>query len=68
MVIGVAIDGVTTVSFQAFDGTDMTGASHTVTVLVKDNVWTYVGPNDALDSVTVHYTDGISFTVDPSIR
>ncbi len=68
MVIGVAIDGVTAVSFQAFDGADMRGSGHTVTVPVKNNVWTYVGPNDAPDSVTVHYADGTSFTVDSSVR
>jgi hypothetical protein len=68
MVIGVALDGVTAVSFRAFEGADMSGLGHMVTVPVKDNVWTYVGPSDALDSVTVHYEDGTSFTVDPSVR
>lgn len=47
---GLAMDGVTSVSFQA--------AGQQVTVPVKDNLWYYAGENSALDYLTVHFSDG----------
>lgn len=49
--LGIALDGVTAVSFRA--------GGHDVTVPVKDNVWVYPGAHpDAMGSLTVHFTDG----------
>lgn len=47
---GLAMDGVTAVSFKAH--------GHQTTVPVKDNVWAYEGQNGALRSVTVHWRNG----------
>lgn len=47
---GVALDGVTTVSFQA-EGQE-------VTVPVDNNVWTYQGTNNAFFSLTARFQDG----------
>ena len=47
---GVAIDGVTAVSFVA--------GGQEVTVPVQDNVWAYEGENAALNDLTVHFNDG----------
>jgi len=47
---GVAIDGITSVSFRS-RGQD-------VTVPVHDNLWYYVGRNTAGDSLTLHLADG----------
>lgn len=56
---GVAMDGVTAISF--------TRAAQVVTVPVRDNVWEYEGPDaDVLDSLTAHFADGTSLTVNPS--
>jgi len=52
---GVAIDGVTAVSFMA-DGAE-------TTVPVENNVWAYEGPSDALQTLTVHYADGSTQTL-----
>lgn len=48
---GVAMDGITAVSFQA--------GGQEVTVPVKDNLWYYAGPNSAISGdLTVHFADG----------
>jgi hypothetical protein len=47
---GLAMDGVTAVSFKAH--------GHQTTVPVKNNVWAYEGQNGALRSVTVHWESG----------
>ena len=52
---GLALDGVTAVSFMA-------GGIET-TVPVKDNVWAYEGQNGAFRSVTVHWEDGSTQTL-----
>ena len=53
--MGVAIDGVTAVSFTA-EGNE-------VTVPVKDNVWAYEGASSALDSITAHFENGSTVTL-----
>jgi hypothetical protein len=52
---GLAMDGVTAVSFRAH--------GHQTTVPVKDNVWAYEGQNAALRSVTVHWENGSTQTL-----
>lgn len=52
---GLAIDGVTGVSFMA--------GGHEVTVPVNDNVWVYEGENSAINSLTVHFDDGSTQTI-----
>jgi hypothetical protein len=52
---GIARDGVTAVSFR--------GSGRVQTVRVVNNVWAYQGPNSALGSLTVHYTDGTTKTL-----
>jgi hypothetical protein len=52
---GLAMDGVTAVSFRAH--------GHQTTVPVKDNVWAYEGQNGALRSVTVHWENGSTQTL-----
>jgi hypothetical protein len=52
---GIAIDGVTSVSFMA--------AGVETTVPVNNNVWAYEGPSAALQSLTVHYGDGTTQTL-----
>lgn len=47
---GIAMDGVTSVSFRS--------KGKGVTVPVKHNLWSYVGPNTAQASLTVHFADG----------
>lgn len=48
---GVAMDGITAVSFQA--------GGQQVTVPVKNNLWYYAGPNSAMSGdMTVHFADG----------
>ena len=49
---GIAMDGITAVSFEA-GGQD-------VTVPVKNNLWYYAGPNSAGEHMTVHFADGSS--------
>jgi hypothetical protein len=51
---GIALDGVTSVSFKA--------GGHEVTVPVKNNVWAYAG-NSAIGSLTVHFNDGSTETI-----
>ena len=53
---GVAKNGINAVSFRA-DG-------HRTTVPVRNNVWVYEGQNGALRSLTVHYANGTSRTLD----
>lgn len=55
LVYGIAIDGVTSVSFMA--------AGAKTTVPVANNVWVYEGPSAALRSLTVHYADGTTQTL-----
>ena len=52
---GLALDGVTAVSFKAH--------GHQTTVPVKNNVWAYEGQNGALRSVTVHWENGNTQTL-----
>jgi hypothetical protein len=47
---GIALDGVTAVSFRA--------GGQEVTVPVKNNVWAYEGQNSALEGWRVHFADG----------
>lgn len=47
---GIALDGVSAVSFMA--------GGREVTVQVKNNVWAYEGPNSVIEALTVHYADG----------
>jgi hypothetical protein len=55
-VVGIALDGVTTVSFNE--------SGQEVTVPVKDNVWTWQNSSDAIAapmlSLTAHFADGTS--------
>jgi len=55
LAIGVAIDGVTSVSFRA-------GGVET-TVPVEHNVWVYQGASNALQALTVHFADGRTQTL-----
>jgi hypothetical protein len=52
---GLAMDGVTAVSFKAH--------GHQTTVPVKDNVWAYEGQNGALRSITIHWENGSTRTL-----
>jgi hypothetical protein len=52
---GLALDGVTAVSFKAH--------RHQTTVPVMNNVWAYEGQNGALGSVTVHWENGSTQTL-----
>jgi hypothetical protein len=52
---GLALDGVTAVSFKAH--------GHQTTIPVKNNVWAYEGQNGALRSVTVHWENGSTQTL-----
>ena len=52
---GVTLDSVAAVSFMA--------GGREVTVPVKNNVWSYEGANSALQSLTVHFTDGNTQTI-----
>jgi hypothetical protein len=52
---GIAIDGVTSVSFMA--------AGVETTVPVTNNVWAYEGPSAASQSLTVHYASGATQTL-----
>lgn len=52
---GVAIDGVTSVSFMS-EGVEKT-------VPVENNVWAYEGPSNAMESLTVHNADGTAQTL-----
>jgi hypothetical protein len=52
---GLAMDGVTAVSFKAH--------GHQTTVPVKNNVWAYEGQNGALRSVAVHWENGSTQTL-----
>jgi len=52
---GIALDTVTAVSF--------TSGGQEVTVPVKNNVWAYEGDNSAIDSLTVHFSDGSTETI-----
>jgi hypothetical protein len=52
---GLAMDGVTAVSFKAH--------GHQTTTPVKNNVWAYEGQNGALRSVTVHWENGSTQTL-----
>ena len=55
LAFGIAIDGVTSVSFMAV-GVE-------TTVPVEHNIWAYEGASDALESLTVHYADGTTQTL-----
>lgn len=57
---GVALDGVTSVSFQAGDYPN----GQEVTVPVNDNLWIYPEVVDSLQPVTSHFSDG-STVVEP---
>ena len=57
LTFGVARDDVAAVSFVA-GGTEQT-------VPVKNNVWAFEGQNSALESLTVHYSDGSEQTLSP---
>jgi hypothetical protein len=52
---GLAMDGVTAVSFKAH--------GHQTTVPVKNNVWAYEGQNGAFRSITVHWESGSTQTL-----
>ena len=52
---GLAMDGVTAVSFKAH--------GHQTTVGVKNNVWAYEGQNGAFHAVTVHWENGRTQTL-----
>ena len=52
---GLAMDGVTAVSFKAH--------GHQTTLPVKNNVWAYEGQNGALRSITVHWKNGSTQTL-----
>jgi hypothetical protein len=52
---GVALDGVSAISFMA--------GGHQVTVPVHDNVWAYEGDAAALESATVHFADGTTLVL-----
>jgi hypothetical protein len=52
---GLAINGVTAVSFKAH--------GHQTTVPVKNNVWAYQGQNGALHSITAHWENGSTQTL-----
>jgi hypothetical protein len=49
---GVALDGVTSLSFRA--------GGRIVTVPIRDNVWAYEGSSSVLAQATVHYASGRS--------
>jgi hypothetical protein len=53
---GIALDSVSAVSFMA--------GGQEVTVPVKNNVWAYEGSNSAIDSLTVHFNDGDTKTIE----
>lgn len=53
---GVALDGVTSVSFQA--GNYPNGQGQEVTVPVNDNLWIHPGAVVGLQPVTAHFSDG----------
>jgi hypothetical protein len=55
LIYGIAQDDITAVSFIA-DGSEKT-------VPVTNNVWAYEGHNQALTSLTVHYTNGTTRTL-----
>jgi hypothetical protein len=52
---GIALDSVTAVSFTA--------GGQEVRVPVTNNVWAYEGDNSAIGSLTVHFKDGSSETI-----
>jgi hypothetical protein len=52
---GIALDGVTAVSFTA--------GGRAVTVPVRNNVWAYEGDAAALGSLVVHFDDGSTETI-----
>lgn len=68
IVFGVALDGVTSVSFQPTQATDTSG--QTITVPVSDNLWTWQTdekwPPDVLQSVTAHFADGTTVVEPPT--
>jgi hypothetical protein len=62
---GVALDGVTSISFQSYQASGSTPAGPQVTVPVEDNFWEYEGkraPTD-LQPVTAHFADGTAVTM-----
>jgi hypothetical protein len=66
---GVALDGVTSVSFQTTQAADGGPAGPEVTVPVNDNLWTYETndkePPYALQPVAAHFADGTT-VVEPA--
>lgn len=52
---GVAQNGITAISFRAH--------GHQTTIPVKNNVWAYEGQNGALRSLTIHYANGTTRTL-----
>jgi hypothetical protein len=70
IVFGVAIDGVTSVTFKTGEAKSGAAIGPEVTVPVKDNLWVYEiahGPAPTvLQRVTAHFADGSSFTMGPT--
>jgi hypothetical protein len=68
IVFGVALDGVTSVSFQPTQATAGGPSGQEITVPVSGNLWTWQTdehvPPYALQSVTAHFADG-STVVEP---
>jgi hypothetical protein len=66
---GIALDGVTSVSFQTTQAADGGPAGPEATVPVNDNLWTYktnnTWPPYLLQSVTAHFADGTT-VVEPA--
>jgi hypothetical protein len=67
---GVALDGVTSVSFQPTQASAGGPSGPEVTVPVSDNLWTWQTdekwPPDALQSVTAHFADGTNVAEPPT--
>lgn len=58
LMFGVALDGVTTISFER--------AGEEVTIPVKDNVWIYDGASlPEAGALTAHFADGRTVTLSP---
>ena len=62
---GVALDGVTSISFQSYEAWGSAAAGPQVTVPVKANFWVYEGKRmpSVLQPVTAHFADGTSVTM-----
>jgi hypothetical protein len=67
IVFGIALDGVTSVSFQSYEANGAMPAGPQVTVPVSDNLWLYEGQHMPymLQPVAAHFADGTTI-VEPA--